>query len=196
MIIVVSPEATPADLESIIARIEETGHKAHLSVGTERSIIGVIGPDVPRAAGHVRKHAPRRVRPSRDQALQTRQPRVPPCQHHRRCRQGRSRRRRRARHNGGPLFNRKRGPHRRYRPSRPGGGREHSSRRRLQAAQLAVRFPRPRRGRSPAPRHRLRRDRHARHHRTHERQRHRCRLQVRRHHPDRRTQHAELHPPR
>ena len=47
MIIVVSPEATPADLDHIIARIQETGRTAHLSVGTERSIIGVIGPDAP-----------------------------------------------------------------------------------------------------------------------------------------------------
>ena len=47
MIIVVSPEATPADLAHIVARIEETGRTAHVSVGTERSIIGVIGPDAP-----------------------------------------------------------------------------------------------------------------------------------------------------
>ena len=47
MIIVVSPEATPADLDHIVARIEETGRSAHVSVGTERSIIGVIGPDAP-----------------------------------------------------------------------------------------------------------------------------------------------------
>ena len=47
VIIVVSPEATRADLDHIIARIQETGRTAHLSVGTERSIIGVIGPDAP-----------------------------------------------------------------------------------------------------------------------------------------------------
>ena len=47
MIIVVSPEATPADLDHIVARVQETGRQAHLSVGTERSIIGVIGPDDP-----------------------------------------------------------------------------------------------------------------------------------------------------
>ncbi len=47
MIIVVSPEATPDDIDVIVARIEETGRQAHLSVGTERSIIGVIGPDDP-----------------------------------------------------------------------------------------------------------------------------------------------------
>jgi 3-deoxy-7-phosphoheptulonate synthase len=47
MIIVVSPEATREDVDRIIARIEETGRKAHLSVGTERAIIGVIGPDAP-----------------------------------------------------------------------------------------------------------------------------------------------------
>ncbi|MGE3077303.1 MAG: 3-deoxy-7-phosphoheptulonate synthase [Dehalococcoidia bacterium] len=47
MIIVVSPEATPDDLDHIVRRVEETGHQAHLSVGTERSIIGVIGHDDP-----------------------------------------------------------------------------------------------------------------------------------------------------
>jgi 3-deoxy-7-phosphoheptulonate synthase len=47
VIIVVSPAATPEDLDIIVARIEETGRQAHLSVGTERSIIGVIGPDAP-----------------------------------------------------------------------------------------------------------------------------------------------------
>ena len=47
MIIVVSPEATPEDLDLIVKRVEETGHQAHISVGTERSIIGVIGPDAP-----------------------------------------------------------------------------------------------------------------------------------------------------
>lgn len=47
MIIVVSPEATPEDLNHIVARVEETGHQAHLSVGTERSIVGVIGHDDP-----------------------------------------------------------------------------------------------------------------------------------------------------
>ncbi|MEX0782593.1 MAG: 3-deoxy-7-phosphoheptulonate synthase [Dehalococcoidia bacterium] len=47
MIIVVSPEASPADIDAIVARIEESGHQAHISQGTERCIIGVIGPDVP-----------------------------------------------------------------------------------------------------------------------------------------------------
>lgn len=47
MIIVVSPEAKPEDIDTIVARIEESGRQAHISVGTERSIIGVIGPDAP-----------------------------------------------------------------------------------------------------------------------------------------------------
>ncbi len=47
MIIVVSPEATPDDLDVIIKRIEETGRQAHISVGAERTIIGVIGHDEP-----------------------------------------------------------------------------------------------------------------------------------------------------
>ncbi len=47
MIIVVSPEASPEEIDQIVARIEETGRQAHLSVGTERTIIGVIGTDAP-----------------------------------------------------------------------------------------------------------------------------------------------------
>ncbi len=47
MIIVVSPEATQDDIDHIVARIEESGRTAHLSAGTERTIIGVIGPDAP-----------------------------------------------------------------------------------------------------------------------------------------------------
>ncbi|MCC7363584.1 MAG: 3-deoxy-7-phosphoheptulonate synthase [Dehalococcoidia bacterium] len=47
MIIVLSPEATPDDIHRIVARIEESGRQAHISTGTERSIIGVIGPDLP-----------------------------------------------------------------------------------------------------------------------------------------------------
>ena len=47
MIIVVSPEAAPGDIDHIVARIEESGRQAHLSIGTERTIIGVIGADSP-----------------------------------------------------------------------------------------------------------------------------------------------------
>ncbi len=47
MIIVVSPDASPEDLTLIVARIEESGRQAHVSIGTERSIVGVIGPDSP-----------------------------------------------------------------------------------------------------------------------------------------------------
>ncbi len=47
MIIVVSPDASPEEVDQIVARVEETGRQAHLSIGTERSIIGVIGPDAP-----------------------------------------------------------------------------------------------------------------------------------------------------
>ncbi|GAB4335959.1 MAG: 3-deoxy-7-phosphoheptulonate synthase [Dehalococcoidia bacterium] len=47
MIIVLSPNATQEDIDHIVARIHETGRQAHISTGTERRIIGVIGPDVP-----------------------------------------------------------------------------------------------------------------------------------------------------
>jgi 3-deoxy-7-phosphoheptulonate synthase len=45
VIIVVSPEADASAVQAIVARVEETGRHAHVSVGTERTIIGVIGPD-------------------------------------------------------------------------------------------------------------------------------------------------------
>src|SRR5688500_857580 len=45
VIIVLSPEASPSDIDHIVGRIEETGRQAHISSGTERTIIGVIGPD-------------------------------------------------------------------------------------------------------------------------------------------------------
>lgn len=45
VIIVVSPEANASAIQAIVARVEETGRQAHLSVGTERTIIGIIGPD-------------------------------------------------------------------------------------------------------------------------------------------------------
>ncbi|MCA9843676.1 MAG: 3-deoxy-7-phosphoheptulonate synthase [Dehalococcoidia bacterium] len=47
MIIVVSPDATQDEVARIIARIEESGRKAHISEGQERTIIGVIGSDPP-----------------------------------------------------------------------------------------------------------------------------------------------------
>ena len=46
MIIVLSPEATQDQIDHIVVRIKESGHEAHLSTGTERRIVGVIGPDV------------------------------------------------------------------------------------------------------------------------------------------------------
>jgi len=47
MIVVVSPDATQDDIASIVRRIEDSGRQAHISVGTERTIIGVIGPELP-----------------------------------------------------------------------------------------------------------------------------------------------------
>lgn len=47
MIVVVSPGSSQDEIQHIVERIEETGRKAHLSQGTERTIIGVIGPELP-----------------------------------------------------------------------------------------------------------------------------------------------------
>jgi len=43
MIIVMCPQATPEDIERVIARVEAAGLKVHLSEGRVRTIIGVIG---------------------------------------------------------------------------------------------------------------------------------------------------------
>lgn len=43
MIIVLKPGTTEAQLEHIVQRVEELGLKPHISQGTERTIIGVIG---------------------------------------------------------------------------------------------------------------------------------------------------------
>ncbi len=47
MIIVISPGAHPEDIAHVIERVRESGREAHVSTGTERTIIGVIGPDLP-----------------------------------------------------------------------------------------------------------------------------------------------------
>jgi 3-deoxy-7-phosphoheptulonate synthase len=43
MIIVMQAKSTEADIKHVIDRIEELGLKAHISQGTERTVIGVIG---------------------------------------------------------------------------------------------------------------------------------------------------------
>jgi 3-deoxy-7-phosphoheptulonate synthase len=45
MIIVLRPEATKQDLDYIVQRAEKLGLKPHISQGTERTIIGLIGPE-------------------------------------------------------------------------------------------------------------------------------------------------------
>ena len=45
MIIVLKPEITEKEIEHIIERVTKLGLKPMLSKGTERSIIGVIGPE-------------------------------------------------------------------------------------------------------------------------------------------------------
>ena len=43
MIIVMGPKATPEERENVILRIREMGYQAHLSVGTDRTVIGCVG---------------------------------------------------------------------------------------------------------------------------------------------------------
>ncbi|RJP28655.1 MAG: 3-deoxy-7-phosphoheptulonate synthase [Candidatus Omnitrophota bacterium] len=45
MIIVLKPEATQAQIDHIVEKVKKLGLSPHISKGTERSIIGVIGPE-------------------------------------------------------------------------------------------------------------------------------------------------------
>jgi 3-deoxy-7-phosphoheptulonate synthase len=47
MIIVMKHNASPADIGNVVKQVETMGYKAHLSQGTERTIIGVVGDDRP-----------------------------------------------------------------------------------------------------------------------------------------------------
>lgn len=47
MIIVMKHNAAAGDIETVVRQVEALGYKAHLSQGTERTIIGVVGDDRP-----------------------------------------------------------------------------------------------------------------------------------------------------
>src|SRR5512139_2515135 len=47
MIIVMKGSATAAEIDTVVKQVETMGYKAHLSQGTERTIIGVVGDDRP-----------------------------------------------------------------------------------------------------------------------------------------------------
>ncbi len=47
MLLVLSPAATPADTEHIVASVHESGRQAHLSESAGRTLVGVVGPDDP-----------------------------------------------------------------------------------------------------------------------------------------------------
>lgn len=47
MIIVMKHNATPAQISDVVSQVETFGYKVHLSQGTERTIIGIVGDDRP-----------------------------------------------------------------------------------------------------------------------------------------------------
>ena len=47
MIVIMERRASPAQIEHVVARVEELGFRAHLSRGEERTIIGIIGDERP-----------------------------------------------------------------------------------------------------------------------------------------------------
>ena len=75
MIIVLKPNVTEQQIEHVVERVESLGLRAHLSRGTYRTIIGVIG-DEAKTAGGAASGDPRRGAGGADPApLQARQPR-------------------------------------------------------------------------------------------------------------------------
>jgi 3-deoxy-D-arabinoheptulosonate-7-phosphate synthase (EC 2.5.1.54) len=47
VIIVMKHQATPEEIQNVVSQVEARGYRAHLSHGTERTIVGVIGDDRP-----------------------------------------------------------------------------------------------------------------------------------------------------
>ena len=54
MIVVMRPTATPEDVAGVKRTIEENGLEAFLSVGDERTVIGVVGSDLEPLSHHGR----------------------------------------------------------------------------------------------------------------------------------------------
>ena len=146
----------------------------------------------PAGAARALRDPPRRRVGHADQpSVQADLARVPPGGHgHPRPRRGH--RRRVADDDGRAVLGRE--PRAAVRDGRRGeGGRRHDpARRRVQAADLAVRLPGARHRRPPPPRRGARADRPAGHHRGHGAEPGRHRRRVRRHPPDRHAEHAEL----
>ena len=63
MIIVLKPEASQAEIDQVITRIESAGLKAHVSKGVERTVIGAIGDEA------ALREIPLEILPGVDQVL-------------------------------------------------------------------------------------------------------------------------------
>ena len=88
MMIIMHEGATEEQIAHVVARIEEVGASAHVSTGDRVTVIGAIGDREDLTSLPLEACAGRRPRGRHPQALQARQPRVPPGRHgHRRARQ-------------------------------------------------------------------------------------------------------------
>ena len=187
--------APKAEIDAVCALIRSEGLETFVSEGQERTIIGVVGIDIDRVA-HVG------TMPGVEQAIrvtsatQARQPRAPArsdADHGRR--QGTHRRgQRRSSVMAGPCSVESRRAARRNGPTGQARGRAHPARRRVQAADVAIRVPGPGRGTgsSCSPRRARKTGLPIVTEMTDASQMESVRG-TRRHHPDRQPQHAQLH---
>ena len=76
MIVVMRTGATGEEIDEVKRTIEENGLEAFVSDGEERTVIGVVGPDVA-SVEHIVSLPGRRAGHPRHQAVQARQPRAP-----------------------------------------------------------------------------------------------------------------------
>ena len=145
MMVIMHEAATEQEVAHVCARVEEVGASAHISLGEDVTVIGVIGdreeitelpleamPGVDRVVAILRPYKlVSREFQRRDTVIDV---------------ERRQDRRRALRPHRRPVLRRDAGAGAGGRPGRQGGRRPHDARRRLQAAHLALRLPGARRG--------------------------------------------------
>ena len=192
MLVVMRHGATRAEIDRVVRTIEEMGYEARPMPGAQRTAVGLVGNDGRVDASRIE------ALPGVAQVIHVTQPYKQVSREWRpentvvTLAPGVTRRRERGRDHRRALLGRERGADRGGGARGASGRRDGTARRRVQAAQLAVFVPGTRPARPGAAGARAARDRAADRHRGDGRRRRASGRGVRRLHPDRRAQHAEL----
>ena len=195
MIIVMKKNATDGQIDRVVEWIESVGYRAHLSRGTEKTIIGAVGDARGREQIKSVAHLPgvEKVVPIL-KPYKLAEPRIPGSRHDRPRGRGRDRRAAVHRH-GGALLRRDGGAAHGVRLRGEKGRRPDPPGRRLQAPDLALQLPGPGGGGAEAPEEGPRADGAAHRDGGRESRRRGPRRGLRRHPPDRRAQRPEFRAP-